>query len=275
MTRKILITGAAGRIGSFLTNQWKDKYDLVLTDLRQPQETFGLPFTQANLTEFETMLQLCQGVDSVVHLGADPSMEAPWQSLLPNNIIGLYNVFEAAAQAKARRVVFASSVNAVFGYPADVQITTQMPVNPINLYGATKCWGEAVARVYAHNKKFSAICLRFGAVSYRPGVDPAYEERYRLDHPYLDIVLTMEDLTKLVTASIEAPDDLWFGVYHGSSNNRWKRMDISDARQEIGYAPEDDAFAFAAQARAEREHARAEQLAAKLRALGIEEEATQ
>ncbi len=266
MTRKILITGAAGRIGSFLTNQWKEKYELILTDLRQPHESFGLPFTQANLTEFDKILALCQGVDTVVHLGADPSMEAPWESLLPNNIIGLYNVFEAAAQAKVRRVVFASSVNAVFGYPTDVQITTQMPVYPINMYGATKCWGEAVARVYSHNKKFSAICLRFGAVSYRPGVHPAYDERYRLDHPYLDIVLTMEDLTKLVTASIEAPDDLWFGVYHGSSNNRWKRMDISDARAEIGYAPEDDAFAFAAQ----EEHLRAEQLAAKLRALGIE-----
>jgi nucleoside-diphosphate-sugar epimerase len=247
MTRKILITGAAGRIGSFLTNQWKERYDLILTDQHRPKETFGLPFTQANLTEFDTMRALCQGVDTVIHLGADPSMEATWESLLPNNIVGLYNVFEAAAQAKVRRVVFASSVNAVFGYPEDVQVHTQMPVYPINLYGATKCLGEAMARVYAHNKRFSAICLRFGAVSYRPGVDPAYDDRYRLDHPYLDIVLTMEDLTQLVTASVEAPDDLWYGVYHGISNNRWKRLDLTDARKEIGYVPEDDAFAFAAE----------------------------
>ena len=244
MKRKILITGAAGRIGSFLTNQWKDQYDLVLTDVHVPKNSFGLPFTQANLTEFDTMLKLCQGVDTVVHLGADPSMEAGWESLLPNNVIGLYNIFEAAAQAKVRRVVFASSINAVFGYPADQQVHTTMPVYPINLYGATKCWGEAVARVYSHLRKFSAICLRFGAVSYRPGVEPEFDQRYDLDYEYLDLILTMQDLTKLVTASVEAKDDLWFGVFQGVSNNRWKRMDISDAREIIGYEPEDDAFTW-------------------------------
>ena len=247
MKRKILITGAAGRIGSFLTEQWRERYDLVLTDVRAPKDTFGFPFTQANLTEMDKMQQLCQGVDTVIHLGADPSMEAPWESLLPNNIIGLYNVFESAAQAKVRRVIFASSVNAVLGYPEDQQINTQMPVYPINLYGATKCWGEAVARVYAHAKKFSALCLRFGAVSYRPGVHPEYDFRYDPHFQYFDLILTMEDLTKLVTAAVEAADDLWFGVFHGVSNNRWKRMDLTDTRAIIGYEPEDDAFAIAEQ----------------------------
>jgi len=243
--RKILITGAAGRIGSFLTKQWKEQYDLVLTDIQIPQETFGLPFTQANLTEFETLQTLCQGIDTVVHLGADPSMEAPWESLLPNNIIGLYNAFEAAHRAGCRRIIFASSINAVLGYPPDVQVHTNMPVYPINLYGATKCWGEAVARYYSHTHKLSSICLRFGAVSYRPGANPAYDERYTIDHQYIDIVLTMEDLTQLVTASVEAKDDLMFGVFHGVSNNRWKRLDISDGREILGYNPEDNAFAFA------------------------------
>ncbi len=246
MPRKILITGAAGRIGSFLTEQWKEKYDLVLTDIVAPKATFGFPFVQANLADFEAIGALCQGVDTVVHLGADPSMEASWESLLPNNIIGLYNAFEAAHQAHCRRIIFASSVNAVFGYPPDVQVSTNMPVYPINLYGATKCWGEAVARYYSHTHKLSSICLRFGAVSYRPGTDPAFDNRYDINHEYIDIVLTMEDLTKLVTASVEAPDDLMFGVFHGVSNNRWKRLDISNGRALIGYAPEDDAFALAA-----------------------------
>jgi len=58
-------------------------------------------------------------------------------------------------------------------------------------------------------------------------------------------VLTMEDLTQLVTASVEAKDDLMFGVFHGVSNNRWKRLDISDGREILGYNPEDNAFAFA------------------------------
>jgi nucleoside-diphosphate-sugar epimerase len=239
MKRKVLLTGAAGRIGSFLTAHLADRYDFVLTDVRAPENTHGFPFTQANITELEAMLALCQGIDTVVHLAADPRMQAPWDSLLPNNIIGLYNVFEAAQQAGCRRVIFASSVNAAFGYPKDVQVRTDMPVRPLNLYGASKAWGEAVACFYADQKNLSAICLRFGWVVDRNS------DWIRPDHPYLDIALTYQDLAKLVAASIEAPAELHFGIFHGVSNNRWKRLDISDARKLLGYEPEDDAFAIA------------------------------
>ena len=119
MKRKILLTGAAGRIGSFLANQWKETYELHLTDIRDPLETFGFPFTTANLSDYDVLSSLCEGVDTVVHMGADPSMEASWESLLPNNVIGTYNAFEAARQANCRRIIYASSVNAVLGYPTD------------------------------------------------------------------------------------------------------------------------------------------------------------
>lgn len=244
MKRKVLLTGAAGRIGTFLTQQWQDTYDLILTDIRTPKETYGFPFHEVNIAEYDALVQLCKEVDTVVHMGADPSMGASWESLLPNNVIGTYNAFEAAREAGCRRIVYASSVNAVLGYPTDMQVHTTMPVYPINLYGATKCWGEAVARYYAHTHDLSSICLRFGAVSERPG-NSDFDDRYHIDYEYLDIILTLEDLTDLVTKSIEAPDDLTFGVYHGVSDNRWKRLDISTAREEINYKPEDDAFGFA------------------------------
>ncbi len=245
MKRKVLITGAAGRIGQYLTNQWRDRYDLVLTDVKQPDETHGFPFHQADLADFDAVRPLVDDIDTVVHLGADPRMEAPWESLLPNNVIAVYNIFEAAHQAGCRRVVFASSVNAVFGYPDDVQVKTSMPVRPLNLYGATKCWGEAVACFYADQRDLSAICLRFGAVSHTPDEAPKAAERYNLDHYYFDIILTYADLTRLVQASIDAPDDVRYEVFHGVSDNKWKRLDISDARAIVGYAPRDDSFAIA------------------------------
>jgi len=239
MKKKVLLTGAAGRVGSFLTAQLKDRYDFILTDIREPADKHDFPFTEANITDLDAMQKLCQGVDTVVHLAADPRMQATWESLLPNNLIGLYNIFEAAHQAGCRRVIFASSVNAVFGYPDDVQVRTDMPVRPLNLYGASKAWGEAVACFYADQKNLSAICLRFGWVVDRDNPN------IKKEHPYLDIVLTYHDLAKLVAASIDAPDDLKFGVFHGVSNNRWKRLDISDARKLLGYEPEDDGFAIA------------------------------
>ena len=236
---RVLITGAAGRIGSFLARHLADRYDLVLTDIKPPAEGLSQPFTEGDIADLDTMRGLCQGIDTVVHLAADPSTEATWESLLPRNIIGLYNVFQAAHEAGCRRVIFASTVNAVAGYPRDVQVHTSMPVRPLNLYGASKAWGEAVACFYADQKGLSAICLRFGWVV------PRDAEAIRMGHAYLDIVLTYEDLGRLVEASVEAPETVRFGVFHGVSDNRWKRLDISDARAVLGYAPQDDAFAIA------------------------------
>jgi nucleoside-diphosphate-sugar epimerase len=185
------------------------------------------------------MRQLAQGVDTVLHLAASVSPRTPWEDLLPNNIIGTYNVFQAAHEAQCRRVVFASSVNAVLGYPRDVVVKTSMPVSPPNLYGATKAWGEAAARSFVNKGSFSAICLRYGWVQARDS------QSIKLDAHELDILITYEDLARLTVASIEAPDDLRFSVFHGVSNNRSSRMDISDAREVLGYQPQDDSFAIA------------------------------
>lgn len=236
--RRVLITGAAGNIGRFLTNSFADRYDLLLADIAKPADD-RFPFIDLNITDSDAVRRACEGIDTVVHLAADPSMYAPWESLLPNNLVGLYQVFEGAHQAGCRRVVFASSINAVFGYPADVQVHTNMPVRPINLYGATKAWGEAVARVYADTHNMSAICLRFGWVIDRNS------ELLRPDHEWLDIALTYEDLARLVGSAIDAPDTLRFGIFHGLSNNRYKRLDLTDAREILGYDPQDDAFALA------------------------------
>jgi nucleoside-diphosphate-sugar epimerase len=245
-TRKtVLITGAAGRIGSFLTGPLAERYDLVLTDTRQPEDTRDHPFTQADIADMEAMRAICRGVHTVVHLAADPSTRAAWESLLPANVIGVYNVFQAAHEAGCRRVVFASSINAVSGYGRDVQVHTHMPVRPPNLYGATKAWGEALARFYADQHNMSMLCLRFGAVA-----QPGQWIQHLADSDLLDIVLTFEDLGRLVIASIDAPDDLRFGIFHGLSNNRWKRLDLSDTREVLGYQPQDDAFALVEHAQA-------------------------
>jgi len=239
MKRKVLITGAAGRIGSFITAQWVDRYDLVLTDVRQPKETFGFPFHQANLADFNAVRPLLNGIDTVVHLGANPSMEAKWDSLLPDNLISTYHVFESAHQAGCRRVIFASSVNAVLGYPRDVQVKLDMPIRPINLYGATKVWGEGVASSYAFSTDLSCISLRFGWVVDRNNPEITF------DHEFLDITFTYEDLTLLVAGAIDAPDDLKLGVFQGVSNNQWKRLDITESTRQLGYHPQDDGFAIA------------------------------
>jgi nucleoside-diphosphate-sugar epimerase len=242
MKRKILLTGAAGRIGSFCTQRWvaNDSYELVLTDVRAVNESYGCPFHLVNLSDFDAVLSLCEGIDTVVHLGADPSMQATWESLLPNNLIATYNVFESARQAGCRRVLFASSVNAVIGYPREVQVHINQPARPINLYGATKVWGEGVASSYSASTSLSCLCLRFGWVVDRDSaaIHPGVQ--------YLDITSTYHDIAQFITKAIEAPDSLKYGIFHGISNNRYKRLDITSSRELLGFDPQDDGFEIAA-----------------------------
>ncbi len=239
MTRALLLTGAAGKIGGFFHSVYADRYDFLLTDIVEPTDTRGVPFFQADLSDFDAIRSLFDGVDTVIHLGADPNMDATWESLLPNNVIATYNVFEAACQAGCRRVVYASSINAVFGYPPEKQVHTNLPVFPVNLYGATKCWGEALARYYSATHRLSCLCLRFGAVQARDS------EWIHLDHEYIDIIQTLDDTARLIAAAIDADDDLLFGNFHGLSDNRYKRLDMTDTKAILDYTPQDDSFEMA------------------------------
>ncbi len=130
--KKILITGAAGRIGKFLLSRLNGQYDLVLVDKKNETLPGDLQAIQLDIANYDAVRQVFQGQDIqvVVHLAADPRLDAPWEVLLPTNIIGTYNVFEAASQAHCQRVVFASSINAIDGYPPDIQIRADMPVRP-------------------------------------------------------------------------------------------------------------------------------------------------
>ena len=142
--QRILITGAAGRIGSLLAGHWRECHELVLTDLRTPGADLPGEFHLADLSDWGAMRPLFDGIDTVVHLAGNPSPNARWESLLPNNVVSTYHVLEASADSGCNRVILASSVNAVSGYPADVQISTTMPVAPANLYGVSKAFAEFV-----------------------------------------------------------------------------------------------------------------------------------
>ncbi len=236
---RVLLTGAAGNLGGLVIQHLAKRYDWILTDLHPPRNTQGLPFIPADITEIDTLRPLCKQVDTIVHLAGDPRPEAAWESLLSKNLIGVYNVFQAASEANCRRVIFASSSFVVDGYPQNIPVPSDAPPNPLTLYGASKAWGEAAAAFYANQKNLSCICLRLGWVIHRdnPGMVPGA--------PHLDVVLTPEDLIRLIIASLEAPNGLRFGIFNGISNNLLKRLDISSARKVLKYEPQDDAFELA------------------------------
>lgn len=237
MARKVLLTGAGGRIGTAFRQFVGDRFDwrLVDRDASKIEDAGDAEVIEADLADLEACQRACEGVDTVVHLAADPNARADfYESLLDNNVKACYNIFRAAKDQGCKRVIWASSVQVIEGYPLDVQAHPESPIKPMNMYAAAKAFGEAMAHAFAYAEGLSCICVRVGA----------YEGNRVLEKPdgrTLSAFVSHRDLSHLLSQCVEV-EDLQFAIVHGVSDNRYKRMDITSTRALVGYEPVDDAF---------------------------------
>ena len=236
--RSVLVTGAAGHIGARLRKLLKGVYPHIRwSDMRTPDSlTPDEEFMTADLADYGQVEKIVAGIDGIVHLGGH-SIEGPWPTILNANIIGCYNLFEAAYRAGVKRVVFASSNHAVGFYPRDRKIGVDVTVRPDSRYGASKAFGEALGALYADKHGLHVTCLRIGNVGDAP-----------LDKRRLSIWLKPEDLVRLIRIGLEHPD-IHFEIFYGASDNEAGWWDNSNARR-YGYKPQGKAEDFRAQAMA-------------------------
>jgi nucleoside-diphosphate-sugar epimerase len=240
---KILITGAAGLVGTVLMRGLEGRYDLVGVDraLRRPPNV-----RRRNLARARRLGSIFAGADAVVDLAGLASHRTGWKEVWRNNLRATLNVLEAARRAGVRRYVFASSNHVTGGYEREPPysaivageytgldpewlplVGTNRPVRPDGPYALGKVLGEAAARWYSDAYGLSAVCLRIGTVN---------AEDRPLEPRHFATLLTHADLLRLVESALTA--DVRFAVCYGVSRNTWRFWDISN---EIGYEPEDDA----------------------------------
>lgn len=233
--KRVLLTGAAGGIGTHLRKLLPPIYpELVLSDIREPKNLQpGERFIQADIAKAEEIEGACQGVEGIIHLGGR-SGEADWNTILQANIVGCHNLFEAARKAGTKRVVFASSNHAVGFYPRATKIGTSVVARPDSRYGLSKHFGEGLGALYAYKHGIGVTSLRIGNVNEKP-----------LDKRRLAIMITPRDLVKLIRIGLERPG-LVYEVMYGVSNNTRSWYDNSHA-ESLGYAPEDNSEAWAAE----------------------------
>jgi nucleoside-diphosphate-sugar epimerase len=244
---RILVTGAAGTIGSLIVNALSDAYVVRGLDVERGS---GVDWV-ADMKKLEQIEKAFRGMSAVVDLAADPRVSAPWSSILRNNLPATANALEAARRAGVRSFVFASSNHVVGMYERDEpyasvvagsyegldperlpRLKADVPIRPDSPYGIGKAFGEAAARYYSDTYGLQVICLRIGSVhaSDRP-----------LEPRQFATLLTHRDLAHLVRCCLSAPPALRFAVFYGVSRNTWRFWDIDDAREAIGYTPADDA----------------------------------
>ena len=246
MYKKIVLTGAAGRLGSYLREPIAEICEtLVSSDIVQDigKTLENESYQQADLANYEQVAQALEGADLVVHFGAYAD-EATFKTILGPNIVGAYNIWESAFQNGLKRVIYASSIHAVGMHKAVDNIDTLAPHKPDTFYGLAKCFTEDLAQMYWDKRGLESVCLRILSCA------QVTSERA------LSTWLSYPDLVRLVIASIEA-EGVGAHVVYGVSNNARVSVDNRSAAAKIGYEPQDNAEQFAPEVLAKNEPASA------------------
>jgi uronate dehydrogenase len=230
--RPLLLTGAAGWLGRHLRPHLvKRAGGLRSSDILD----FGpaLPneeIVQADLADAAAVDRLVSGVGAIVHFGGI-RIEDSFDRILQANIVGTFNVLEAARRHEVKRVVYASSVHAIGYYPSSQTIDSDVPHRPDGFYGVSKAFAEDLARLYVDKAGMEIACLRIGTVLQEPRVPR-----------HLSTYLSFSDLYRLVDACLDQPK-LGFAVVYGNSDNRRSWWDNS--KSGVDYRPQDDSETFA------------------------------
>ena len=229
---RILLTGAAGGLGQALRPRLKANCtvlrcaDRVALDSAGEQEEFVL----AELADANAVMAMMQGVDAVVHLGG-VSTEAAFEPILQANILGMYNLYEAARKQGVQRIIFASSNHVTGYYKQSETINAAHPPRPDGLYGVSKAFGEDLSRMYFDRYGIETACVRIGSSFPEPK-----------DRRMLASWLSYDDLHRLVTACLTTPV-LGHSIIFGMSNNAVTWWDNAHAKH-IGFIPKDSSDAF-------------------------------
>ena len=247
MTKKVLITGMSGLIGGLLKDHLLDAGGYELTALNR-SDVEGVRTVQADIADLDAIRPAFEGQDVAVHLAAFLGGR-DWERQRDVNVLGTFNVFEAARLAGVSRVIFASSGNAIRGFervppysliangeydkvPDDFRKLTHLDVRPEALYGAAKVWGEALARNFSDDYGMSTINVRIGSVTQSNRPRTIRENAIYLSH---------RDVATHLKACIDAPDSVRCDTFFAVSNNRWNYRDLSHPKEVLGWEPEDTA----------------------------------
>jgi uronate dehydrogenase len=235
LTKPVLLTGASGALGRQLTKALSaEGFTLRLTDIAPFPDPLpkGASFVKADLNDGVAILRQAEGVSTILHFGG-VSTDLTFETVLGPNIRGLYHVYEAARREKAR-VVFASTNHTIGFHERSEKLDADCDMRPDSYYGLSKAYGELMGRLYWDKHGVESVFLRIGSSFPEP-----------VDARMLSTWLSYADLCRLVAACIRAEKTETSVIWGASANSRsfWGK----DAREKIGWQPQDSADTFAGQ----------------------------
>ncbi len=241
---KVLIIGLTGKrlnsIGpSFLEEydkNYRDKYDLTVGINKTPLS--GYRTVKVNLSDLNNLMEVFSGFDVVINLaGNSDEKDQNFMNFIEPNIIGTYNVLEAAKRVGIKRVIMASSVHAIRGYSIGKNVKSADAGKPLNYYGATKVFVESMCHVYSATYGLSCFAIRIGAYISDSMLKIACPTRSNFDY-----IISQRDFAQLIYKSIFASKDLKFAILAGSSKSKNEYMDLNETKNLVGYSPIDEGY---------------------------------
>jgi nucleoside-diphosphate-sugar epimerase len=243
--QKVLVMGASGLIGGLVVRNLADKYDFSALNRCHVD---GIPYTQADIADFDAILPAFEGMDMVVHM-ANYTLDAQtWEKHLTTGIISTRKVYEAARIHGVNRVVYGGTGDTQTGYEYDKSLAygelaagkydevpdewpivkTTDPVRPKSVYGACKAFGEALRRYHSDVYDMSVICIRLGAVL--SDNVPTLRRQYP---GYLD----QRDCVDIVDKWLSLPLTVKYDIVNALSDNKYGWRDADHTREALGYVP--------------------------------------
>lgn len=226
------MTGAAGGLGRELRHRLHDDCQVLRLSDRVDMGSAGQneELVQAELADADAVHALVKDVDAIVHMGG-VATEGPFAPILQSNIVGVFNLYEAARKHGVKRIVFASSNHVTGFYRQSETITPDQPARPDGLYGVSKAFGEDLSRFYFDRYGIETACLRIGSSFPEPR-----------DRRMLATWLSYDDLHRLVSACLST-QVLGHTIIFGVSDNAQVWWDNAQARH-VGYVPQDSSEVF-------------------------------
>ena len=232
--KRVLVTGASGGIGGEFRKFCRGRYEVVSFDRRPVPDDPGAMV--GDLTDLAALTAAAKGCAAMVHLAAIRDDADFMTEILPNNITGCFNAFEAARRAGVGKVVFASTDQVNSGYPHGEFISTDMPARPTNYYAVSKLFGEDVGRIYSASFGMSVICLRIGW-----GAVPAdwewVEEIEKRGPP--KSALSLRDMNEIMARAVDV-EGVGFEILPAFSRNAAGARDLSSLKRVLDYEPQDE-----------------------------------
>ena len=220
---RILVTGAAGRVGSTVAKGMLDRHEV------RGHDRVEIPYLDdtiiSELDDFAAMLEATRDIDAIAHIGGLPGGNE-WEPMLQSNFIGTYNVFEAARQNGVKRIAYASRAGVLGLYPRSQTRTMDMTTTPVGIYTVSKVFAEALAHSYAHQHDMEMVCIRIGNFKL---------ERDQPEHPHH---LSHGDCVRVFEQALTHPG-VKFEIVFGVSGSNWPLYDMEHGKRAIGYEPQD------------------------------------